>query len=132
MDLYLNSKSLQVSWKKLLTHYPDLGRAERDELRQEYSNAKNFYDGDIYRRLRYAALAGDLAAKGRWQSKLSATKARDVRLLEERAKKDPQTGHLQSSLDDLLPFAGLWPTVELGTFHRILSLRCPEVSTAAY
>jgi len=105
-----------------------LGQAEVDELREEYSNARNFYDGDIYRHLRRATLVGNLDARKRWLSKLKDTKGRDVCSLEKRAERDPQTRHLQSSLDGLLPFPGLWPALRIGTFHRLLSLRCPEAS----
>ena len=31
------------------------------------------------------------------------------------------------SLDDLIPFAGLWPAIFIGTFPRLLNLHCPEV-----
>jgi hypothetical protein len=31
------------------------------------------------------------------------------------------------SLDDLIPFAGLWPAIMIGTFPRLLNLHCPEV-----
>ena len=68
----------------------DLGEKEVNELREEYSNAKNFYDGDIFRCLRRAHLAGNTFAKARWLSKLSRTKIRDIDLLEKRAAKDPQ------------------------------------------
>ena len=106
----------------------DLGEKEVNELREEYSNAKNSYDGDIFRRLRRAHLAGNTFAKARWLSKLSRTKIRDIDLLEKRAAKDPQTRHLQCAFDHLLPFTGLWPALQIGTFHRLLSLRCPEAS----
>ena len=106
----------------------DLDETQVNELREEYANAKNFYDGDIFRHLRRAHLSGNTFAKARWLSKLSPTKIRDIGLLEKRAMKDPQTQHLQSALDDLLPFTGLWPALQIGTFHRLLSLRCPEAS----
>ena len=74
----------------------DLSEAELNELREGYSNAKIFHDGDIFRHLRRAHLAGDTIAKARWLSKLSKSKIRDNDLLEKRAAKDPQTQHLQS------------------------------------
>lgn len=49
-------------------------------------------------------------------------------MLEKRAAKDPQTQHLKNAFDDLLPFTGLWPGLEIGTFHRLLSLWCPQVT----
>ncbi len=128
VDLYADGKVPLPSEPAALIMALDLGEAEVNELRQEYSNAKNFYDGDIFRHLRRAHLAGDTSAKARWLSRLSKTKIRDISLLEKRAAKDPQTQHLQSALDDLLPFTGLWPALQIGTFHRLLSLRCPEAS----
>ena len=35
---------------------------------------------------------------------------------------------LANALDNLLPFAGFWPSLQIGTFHRVLNLECPEVS----
>jgi len=35
----------------------------------------------------------------------------------------------QDALDSLLPFLGLWPALKIGTFHRVLTLRCPEEMT---
>ena len=33
----------------------------------------------------------------------------------------------KKSLNNLIPFIGLWAALQIGTFHRILTLRCPEV-----
>ena len=97
-------------------------------LREEYFNAKTFYDEDIFRHFWRAHLAGNTSAKAKWLSKLSKTKIRDIGLLEKRAAKDPQTQHLQSVFDELLPFTGLWPALQIKTFHRLLLLRCPKAS----
>ena len=128
IDLYVESKVPSPYERPILIVTLDLGETEVDELRQEYSNAKNFYDGDIFRHLRRAHLAGNTLAKARWLSKLSRTKIRDIDQFEKRAVKDAQTRHLQSALDALLPFTGLWPALQIGTFHRLLALRCPEAS----
>ncbi len=127
VDLYVDG-ILPSPLKPATLIVVDLGEVEVNELRQEYSNAKNFYDGDIFRHLRQAHLAGNASAKARWLCKLSRAKIKDVNLLEKRASRDPQTQHLQNAFDDLLPFTGLWPALQIGTFHRLLSLRCPEAS----
>ena len=31
------------------------------------------------------------------------------------------------ALDELLPYVGLWPALHIGTFHRVINLKCPEV-----
>ena len=128
VDLYADGEVLSPFAPAMLRVTLDLGETEVNELREEYSNAKNFFDGDIFRHLRRAHLAGNKFAKARWLAKLSRTKIRDIDLLEKRAAKDSQTQHLQCALDDLLPFTGLWPALQIGTFHRLLSLRCPEAS----
>ena len=32
----------------------------------------------------------------------------------------------RDSMDALIPYTGLWPALRIGTFHRLLPLRCPE------
>ena len=46
----------------------------------------------------------------------------------EKGGKGSSTRHLQCAFDHLLPFTGFWPALQIGTFHRLLSLRCPEAS----
>ena len=97
------------------------------QLAESHANAKNFYDGDIYRHWRRALKDRDKAEEQKWLAMLSETKKRDLLQMEKRTYKDVQMYHLQQGFDALLPFIGLWPALQIGTFHRILSLRCPEV-----
>ena len=99
-----------------------------DFLRQEYNTSARFCDGDIFRNLRLATLNNGRSERKKWLSRLSATKRRDILQLEKRADKQPATGAFLDALDNLIPYSGLWLALQLGTFHRILSLRCPEVS----
>lgn len=34
---------------------------------------------------------------------------------------------VNTALDKLLPFDSFWPALQIGTFHRLLNLQCPEV-----
>lgn len=102
-----------------------LSEGEIQELRDEHLNARNFFDGDIFRHLRQCHLIGDLHRKKKWLSRLSEAKRRDVQTLEKR--KDTESRLFAQSLDALIPFIGLWPALRIGTFHRLLSLRCLEV-----
>ena len=104
-----------------------LSLATQITIREEDQNAARFCDGDIFRHLRYCQTIQDREGKKKWLSKLSATKQRDVLQLEKRADKEKETAQFMSAWDSLLPFPGLWHAVQLGTFHRLLSLRCPEV-----
>lgn len=94
------------------------------DLREEYANERNFCDGDIYRHLRHSQLSGNSTEEGRWLARLSECKRKDVKQLQRRSELRPLT----SALDNLLPFSGFWPALQIGTFHRLLSLKCPEVS----
>lgn len=68
----------------------DLGEIELNELRENYSSAKNFYDRNIFYHLRRAYLVDDIIIKARWLFNLSKIKIRDNNLLEKRAAKDPK------------------------------------------
>lgn len=94
-------------------------------IRDEYLNARNFYDGEIFRRLRQCHCTGNQAEKNMWLSRLSEAKQRDVATMEKR--QDSESRAFADSLDGLIPFIGLWPALKLGTFHRLLSIRCLEV-----
>lgn len=92
-------------------------------MSEDYPNAKNFCDGDIYRQIRKCDAQQDALGRGKWLVRLSECKRIDLLKL---LKKE----HLQPivlALDKLIPFVGLWPTLQLGTLHRLLSLKCPEV-----
>ncbi|KAL9083484.1 MAG: hypothetical protein Q9165_008511 [Trypethelium subeluteriae] len=86
------------------------------DLREEYSNARAFCDGDIFRHLRHYQQAGDDARAGRWLARLSKSKFRDVKQLIDKVKP------LCTAFDRLLPFRGLWASFRIGTLHRILTL----------
>ena len=94
-------------------------------IRNEYLNARSWFDGDVFRHLRRCHRLGDENGKMKWLSRLSAAKQRDVQILEKR--KGSHDRAFADSLDDLIDFTGLWPALQIGTFHRLLSLRCPEV-----
>ena len=93
------------------------------------ARSSNFFDGDIYCRIRLADLQGQREEKRKWLARLSKSKQRDVIQLEGRAQgpKDPEMRDFSKELDELIPFRGLWPAFQIGTFHRLLSLRCPKV-----
>ncbi|KAF2229448.1 hypothetical protein EV356DRAFT_537224 [Viridothelium virens] len=90
------------------------------DLREEYSNARAFCDGDIFRHLRHYQQIGDNARAGRWLARLSKSKTRDVKQLIDKDRP------LCTAFDRLLPFTGLWASFRIGTLHRILTLRCED------
>ena len=96
-------------------------------IRNESQNNKRFFDGEVYRHIRMCQQVSDQRGKKSWLSRLSDVKRRDVLQLEKRAEKCFKTKDFERSLDSLIPYRGLWPALQLGTFHRLLALRCPEV-----
>lgn len=66
-------------------------------------------------------MRGDAARRQKWLSRLSKSKQDYIKRLE------AQPERFIDSLDALIPFAGLWPAVHIGTFPRLFSLHCPEV-----
>lgn len=98
----------------------------RRAIREEYSNALNFSDGDIFRHLRHCSMNNELSGKVKWLSRLSESKRRDLKQLEKFAEEDEEMRRFSESLDDLIPYTGLWAAMKIGTLHRLLPLRCPE------
>ena len=114
-------KSACNSLARLLT-LPDLSSLVKKELREQDPNASRWYDGDIIRQIRLSTLADDSSGREKWLARLATnSKRRCLQRLE------ALPGTFLESWDDLIPFAGLWPSVKLGTFPRLAKLHCPEV-----
>ena len=68
-------------------------------------------------------------------ARLSKNKQTDLLKLERMVAKEAPIGPMtkfRESLDNLIPFIGLWAALQIRTFHRILTLRCPEVIRFVY
>ena len=133
VNLYLDGMGADLSsWDlvSLLIPSQDLNPSVITALKEAYSNSRNFCDENIFRNLRYCQLRKDEAEAGKWMARLSQSKQADVAQLQNMAKKNPEMTGLQDALDALLPFVGLWSPVPIGIFHRLLTLRCSEVTKA--
>ncbi|QSS66623.1 hypothetical protein I7I51_02812 [Histoplasma capsulatum] len=95
--------------------------AARDRLREKYSNEQNFGDGDIYRNLRYHQLRGNGPRAEAWWARWSSPKRRHVRQMQKQER-------LLNQFDRLLPYVGLWASVNVKLFRRIVDSRCYEES----
>lgn len=61
--------------------------------------------------------------EGKWLARLSDSKLDDFKQLREKM------GPVQRAFDNLLPITGLWGLkVKLGSLHRVLLIKCPEVT----
>ncbi|KAL6716955.1 hypothetical protein ACLMJK_004868 [Lecanora helva] len=94
------------------------------DIRDEYANSRNFCDGEIFQQIRQAQIEHNPEAESKWLARLSEGKRKDLKQLQRRSELKP----LASALDKLLPYIGFWPSLQIGTFHRVLNLKCPEVS----
>jgi len=70
-------------------------------------------------------LCGDTVRRRKWLARLSKSMQRCLLRLEALPEK------FIESLDALIPFAGLWPALQPGTFIRLLDLHCPEVRASS-
>ena len=66
----------------------------------------------------------DKKEENRWLSRLSECKRKDLKQLQSRQ----ELKRLTTALNQLLPYVRLWPALQIGTFHRLLNLKCPEAS----
>ena len=96
-------------------------------IRNESQNDKSFFDDEIYRHIRMCQQVSDPRDKKSWLSRLSDVKRRDVLQLEKRAEKCIKIKDFERSLNSLILYRGLWPALQLETFHRLLALRCSEI-----
>ncbi|KAI9732138.1 MAG: hypothetical protein M1834_004234 [Cirrosporium novae-zelandiae] len=92
------------------------------ELRESYDNNRPYTDGEIFRNIRFHQKAGNTVAEGKWMARLTMSKLKDLRQLQRQEALIP----LLRAFDTLLDFPGLWPRLQLGTFHRLLTMHCPE------
>ena len=99
-----------------------LTEEKRTVVAEEYKNEQAFSDGEIFRKIRLYHHAGSKAAADRWWVRLSYTKRKDLRQL----LKDVRYAN---AFDALLPWPGLWNTIQLGSLHRLLTMKCDEVSS---
>ena len=73
--------------------------------------------------MRFSQQRHDAAEEGRWLARLSESGRKDIKQLLTRQDLRIFT----HALDELLPYVGLWPALQIGTFHRVINLKCPEV-----
>ena len=85
----------------------------KDVLREHDAKSTKHYDRGTVRQIRISILRGD---------REEAEMVRQA--FEEHAEALPE--RFAESLDALIPFVGLWPALQRGTFIRLLDLRCPN------
>lgn len=77
----------------------------KQAIREHYSNAASFSDGDIFRGIRLCQIKGQSAHVRKWLARLSESKRDDILQLERSADQIDTMVRFQKALDDLLPLA---------------------------
>lgn len=133
VNLYLNDMRTDLFSRNLvslLISSQDLNSSVITALKEAYSNSRNFCDENIFCNLRYCQLRNDETEAEKWMTRLSESKQTDVAQLQNMIKKISEMIALQDVLNVLLFFVSLWSSVSIDVFHRLLTLRCSEVTTA--
>ncbi|KAL9129890.1 MAG: hypothetical protein Q9217_001790 [Psora testacea] len=107
----------------------DVSADGKAAIRRRYANESNISDGEIYRHLRLCVRASNVDGMNHWLSRLSGSMRRDIQRLEKLALLQRPWQMFRDSLDKLLDYPGLWPALQLGAFHRLLTIHCPEEMT---
>ncbi|CUS07176.1 unnamed protein product, partial [Tuber aestivum] len=102
VDLYDQGRSLVI--------------ALRQYFRDGYADYEQTSDGEIFRKLRLYSRSGQVELERNMWCQLSPSKQRDLKQL---LANEP----LRTAFDNLLDWPGLWPSMKLGTFHRLLTMR---------
>jgi hypothetical protein len=100
-------------------------------LREPDPLATTHKDGQIYRNIRLLKKKGETEKAKNWLVRLndskSGSKLKDISQLEKAAMRSSSMKNFSDALDNLLEFRGLWDEFQIGCFHRLLTIRCPEV-----
>jgi hypothetical protein len=97
----------------------------RTSLSEEYSDSINFSDGKIYQKIRYYNFHTNqstetMFAEMRWWARLKG-KRKDLKMLLTRK-------NFTAAFDALLVIPGIWGGLRISMLHKVLALKCDEVS----
>jgi hypothetical protein len=92
----------------------------QDYLREYYSNAANFYDGEILRHILLYQEENDRLNELKWWARLKSGKATSLR-------RTLKKNGFREVYDNLMAVTGLWPQFLIGTMRRDSILKCDNV-----
>ena len=110
--------SFRLDWRS-----QDLSNDIEIDLREEYTNDRNFCDDNIYRHLRISQRMNNAIEKNKWLARLSKCKRKNLKQFQRRQ----ELRRLTFVLNDLLSYVKLWSTLQIETFHRLLNLKCSKI-----
>jgi hypothetical protein len=95
------------------------------QIIESYAHEQRPCDGEIFRKIRLYHRDNDEDSENRWWACLQKSKLKDLRQLLKRRD-------LVFAFDGLIDMPGLWTKVQIGALHRLLALKCDEVSPNAW
>ena len=99
----------------------DLSRNECVRTSEEHRNEEGHPSGEVFRKIRLYHLLNDGQCERRWWARLSKSQSKDLKQL-------IRDERYATAFDRLLPWPGLWYSVQLGSLRRLLAMRCHDVS----
>jgi hypothetical protein len=91
------------------------------KIREKFSHEQKFSDGEIFRKILYYHMI-DIQPReeAKWWARLTTTKRDDLKQL-------LKTNDFEASFGKFILYPGLWDSIQLGSLHRLLTLKCYEV-----
>lgn len=112
---------LHDQWWTIRLYRETSEKARIVAIRDKFSHEQKFCDGEIFRQIRYYQVVDvqpGVAAK--WTARLTPTKKHDLKQL-------LKIDHVENCFDNLISYPGLWHPIQLGSLHRLLTLKCYQV-----
>ena len=101
----------------------DTPRTVLARIAGSFSNEERPPDGKIFRNILLHRRLHEELSENQWWAYLDNSKPKDLRQL---LKNRP----LSTAIEVLVDMPGLWARCQLGALHRLLALKCDEVSEA--
>ncbi len=102
-------------------HLLDANQELKTCLIEEYSNEEKPGDGEIYRKIRQYHFQRNLSFENRWWARLTQHGRKNLKGLLLRRE-------LTAAFDMLLDIPGLWGGMMISTLHKMMAMKCDEVS----
>lgn len=108
-------------WTLPMSTLPDANRELKTCHIEEYSNEEKPADGEIYRKIRQDHFQQNLSFEMRWWAHLTPHGRKNPKGLLRRQE-------LTAAFDALLDIPGLWDGMMISTLHKVVAMKCDEVS----
>lgn len=99
----------------------DVNKELRTCLIEEYSNEARPTDGEVYRKIRQYQFEKNVSFEKRWWTRLTPHCSKNLKQL-------LRHNEFTAAFDALLEIPGLWVGMRISTIHKMMAMKCDEVS----